>query len=269
MIHFSTFLLYLGAFVLWVFLLFKGSRGRGALLASALTAAAVVLHGLALAGFWLVHGELPLVGPGAALSSLAFVGGVALAVMLPMREVARVAIALLPIIVLVQGAALALGIEPAPMTLDFQGTGFVIHVGLAFLGLQGLALAFAAGVLYLIQHHELKEKRLGRIFFFIPPLATLERVGRVGVWVGFASLSLALVVGWAWTVQHRGSLEMSDPKVVWSVLSWFVFLGIFAARLGKGRTEYRSALAAVVGFAVVLGTYLALRITAGGSGLFL
>lgn len=269
MIHFAAFLLYFCAFVLWVILLFRGARGTGALLASVLSAVAVLLHALALGEFWLTHGELPLVGPGAALSSLAFVGGVALAVMLPMREVARVAIALLPVIVLMQGAALAVGIEPAAASLDFQGAGFVLHVGLAFLGLQGLALAFAAGSLYLIQHHELKEKRLGKIFFFIPSLATLERVGRIGIWLGFTSLSLALVVGWAWTVQHRGSLEMSDPKVVWAVMSWLVFLGIFGARRGRGRTEYRSALAAVVGFAVVVGLYLALRITSGGEGLFL
>jgi hypothetical protein len=52
-------------------------------------------------------------------------------------------------------------------------------------------------------------------------------------------------------------------------MSWMVFLGIFAARRGKGRSEYRSALAAVIGFGIVIGTYLALRITAGGSGLFL
>jgi hypothetical protein len=48
-----------------------------------------------------------------------------------------------------------------------------------------------------------------------------------------------------------------------------VFLGIFAARRGRVRSEYRSALAAVIGFGIVIGTYLALRITAEGSGLFL
>src|SRR5690606_29137070 len=136
-----------------------------------------------------------------------------------------------------------LGIEPASAPLDFQGVGFVLHVALAILGLQGLAVASAAGLLYLVQHHELKEKRLGRLFVFLPALATLERVGRIGLRAGFVALSLSLVVGWAWTVQNRGSLEFGDPKVVWAVLSWFVFLGIFLARRGKGSSEYRGALA--------------------------
>ena len=271
MIHLSAFLFYIGAFVLWVILLVRGSRGAAALVASALTGAAVALHGLALVDYWRTYQELPLEGMGAALSSLAFVGGLALVAVLPLKDVGRVAIVLLPVVLVLQGAAVGFGVQPAavPSGTDFQGAGFVVHVALAFLGIQGLALAFAAGVLYLVQHHELKEKRLGRLFVFIPALATLERVGRIGLWVGFVSLSLALVVGWAWTVQNRGSLEFSDPKVIWAVLSWIVFVGIFGARWTRGGTEYRGALAQVVGFGVVIGTYVALRITIGGAGMFL
>lgn len=238
-------------------------------MASVVTAIAVLVHALALGEFWLRYSELPLVGPGAALSSLAFVGGLALLVVLPMREVPRVAIVLLPFIIAVQGVALLLGVQPTPVALDFQGAGFVLHVAFAFLGYQGLALAFAAGVLYLIQHHELKAKRLGRFFHFIPPLATLDRVARVGLWGGFASLTLSLAFGWAWTVQNRGSLEMADPKVIWAVLSWVVFAMVLAARLGATGNDHRGAVAAVVGFGVVIFSYLVLRLTMGGTGFFL
>jgi ABC-type uncharacterized transport system permease subunit len=130
-------------------------------------------------------------------------------------------------------------------------------------------VAFAAGVLYLIQHHELKEKRLGRFFVFTPPLATLEKVGRIGLWVGFVAMTLALVVGWAWTVQNPGAIQLSDPKVALGVFAWVVFLAILLFRGAKGSSEYRGALAAVVGFALVIGVYLALRLASGGSGLFL
>ena len=269
MTHLLPLLFYIAAFILWVRCLIGGSRGRGPLVAGILTAMGVVAHGAALLRFWLHYGELPLVGFGAALSSLAFVGALALTVMLPFREMSRVAIALLPFIIVVQAVAVLLGVEPTPLVLDFEGAGFVLHVSLAFLGYQGLALAFAAGVLYLIQHHELKEKRLGRFFHFIPPLATLDRLARIGIWAGFACLTLALAFGWAWTVEHRGSLEMGDPKVVWAVLSWFVFLGVLGARFGGGRNDYRGALAAVIGFGVVICTYLVLRLTVGGEGLFL
>jgi HemX protein len=268
-IHLLAFFLYLGALGLWIRLLVNGSRAGGTLLASGVAGAAVVVHAFALGEFWVRYGELPLVGPGAALSSLAFVGGLALLVTFPLREISRLGIALLPFIVICLGVALLAGIEPSPRTIDFQGAGFVLHVAFAFLGYQGLAVAFAAGSLYLIQHHELKAKRLGRFFHFIPPLATLDRVGRVGLWVGFGCLTVALAFGWAWTVQHRGSLEVGDPKVIWAVLSWLVFVGILLSRVGKGSTEHRGALTAVIGFGVVIASYVVLRLTAEGTGLFL
>lgn len=269
MIHLSALVFYIAAFVLWLYALIRGPRGQIQVLAAGLTVVAVALHAMALVDFWLTYRELPLVGLGAVFSSLAFVGGLVLLALLPLRDAARVTLGLLPFIILLQGVGLILGIGPSPSTLDFQGAGFVLHVALAFVGLQGLAIAFAAGLLYLVQHHELKMKRLGRLFEFIPPLATLEKVGRAGLFVGFISLTLALLVGWAWTVQNRGSLEFRDPKVLWAMLSWLVFVGIFAARRGKGRSEYRSAMAAVIGFAIVIGAYLVIRVTAGGTGLFL
>jgi ABC-type uncharacterized transport system permease subunit len=137
------------------------------------------------------------------------------------------------------------------------------------LGYQGLAVAFAAGLLYLIQHHELKAKRLGRFYHFIPSLAALDQVGKIGLWVGFGCLTFALAFGWGWTVQHRGSLQVGDPKVLWAILSWGVFVGVLGSRLGGERTEYRGALAAVVGFGLVIGSYVILRLTAQASGLFL
>jgi len=268
-IHLIALLLYIAAFGLWVRQLVRGAGETGGAVPSSFTAVAVVIHGLALADFWRSYGELPLVGTGAALASLAFVGGLALLVMLPMREAGRIALVLLPFVITVQAIALVVGVRPSPLAMDFQGVGFVVHVGLAFLGLQGLAVGFAAGTLYLIQHHELKEKRLGRFFLFIPPLATLEKVGRMALWVGFTSLTLALVVGSAWAAQNPGAIELGDPKVTVGVANWFVFLAIFAIRAGRGSNEYRNALAAVLGFTLVVGLYVVLRLVSGGSGLFL
>ncbi len=269
MIHLLALLFYIGAFGLWVRQLVRGTAEPVAAATSAVTAVAVVVHGLALVDFWRTWGELPLVGTGAALASLGFVGGLVLLAILPMREAARIALILLPFVIAVQTTALFVGIRPSPLVMDFQGAGFVFHVGLAFLGLQGLAVAFAAGVLYLIQHHELKEKRLGRFFFFIPPLATLERLGRTALWIGFVSLTLALLVGGLWAARNPGAVQLGDPKVTAGLATWLVFLLIFMARRGRGRSEYRSALAAVLGFSFVVGLYLVLRLAAGESGLFL
>ena len=269
MIHLAALAFYIGAFGLWVRFLWSGSRGRAPTSASVLAVAGLLLHGVALTLFAVEHGELPLVGPGAALSTLAFVGAVALVVLFPLQEVARVAIVLLPFVITLQVVALVVGVQPTGADFDFQGAGFILHVAFAFVGFQAFALAFAAGALYLIQFHELKTKRFGKVFRFVPPLATLDALGRIGIWLGFGALSLSLALAWAWTLTYRGSLEMADPKVIWSVLSWFCFLGVMLVRRQGGRPEYRGAVAAVLGFAVVVAVFVVLRVTVGAEGLFL
>lgn len=268
MIHGAALILYLTAFFLWVRFLWMGSRGRpvGAMMVAL---AGVAVHGAALTIFSVRHGELPLVGAGPAFSSMAFVGGLLLAVVLPLRDLARVGIVILPVIVLLQGAGVAAGVRPVPATPRFEGAGFILHVLLAFVGYQGLVLAFAAGLLYLIQFHVLKKKRLGRAFHFIPSLEVLDRLGRVAVWLGFGALTLSLATGWAWTMAFRGSLEMDDPKVIWAVVSWGVLAVVLLARRAGVRPGHRGALAAVVGFVAVACLYVVLRVTTGTGGLFL
>jgi ABC-type uncharacterized transport system permease subunit len=267
-LHLLAFLFYVGALLLWIRLLWKGSPGvRGPGQAPLVLGAGVITHAVALAAFWFTFRELPLTGPGAALSTLAFVGGLTLLAILPMREMSRVGIALLPFIVICLGAALLVGIHPSGAPLTFQGPGFVLHVAFAFLGYQGLALAAAAGSLYLVQHWELKAKRLGRFYHFIPPLATLDLLARIGLYVGFPALTMALALGWSWVSRNPAAVGLGDPKVLWAATSWVIFALVLLARVGRGRGEYRGALAAVVGFTLVLGSFLVLRFSAQGGGL--
>ena len=270
MIQFFALLLYIGAALLWFRALYAQPGERRTRPAAWLTAVAVGVHGAALAGFVTAYGELPLIGLGPALSTLALIMGLALVSTLALGEVARLGIALLPVVVAVQGAALALGIEPSGTPPDFQGLWFVAHVTLAFAGYGGAALAFAAGLLYLIQFKALKDRNLGRAFRFIPPLATLDRVGLISLGVGFANLTLALMVGWAWTVRFRGSLLTTDPKVLWAVFTWVVMGASIGFHAAGSRREWRGAAASVVSFGVIVGSYVGLRLIAGvgGGGLF-
>lgn len=129
-----------------------------------------------------------------------------------------------------------------------------------------MAVAFSAGLLYLIQFHELKTKRLGRLFRFIPPLATLDTIGRVGLWVGFGSLSVALAVAWSWTARYRDTLPITDPKILWGMATWLVFIVVLALRrFGGGRRDRRGAMAAVWGFGLVVFSYVILRLIVGGA----
>ena len=186
------------------------------------TAAAVtgvLLHGVALGAFTAAHGELPLVGLGPSLATLGFLIGIFLLVT-NITSARPVGLVLIPVIAVLAALALLLGLQPAGEDLAFRGVWFAFHVLAAFIGYAGLTVAFAAGLLYLLQFRELKAKRLGRVFRFFPALPTLDLLGRWSVAIGFPALTLALLLGWGWTVRFRDTLAFANPQVIWGVITW-------------------------------------------------
>jgi ABC-type uncharacterized transport system permease subunit len=123
--------------------------------------------------------------------------------------------------------------------------------------------------MYLLQFRELKTKHFGAIFRFFPPLGTLDRLGRQGLLVGFPFLTLAVIVGWAWSANFDIPTAPGNPKLVWVILSWMVFLVALLARLGQGRRGERGALASVGAFLAVVVLYVVLRLQVAQSGIFL
>lgn len=268
MIHLTALTLYILAFALWLRSLLAGSGGgKGAALASGAASAAVAMHAVALVSFVVRFGELPLAGLGPALSTLAFALGLALVGVAFRGEVARVGIVLVPLIVLLQGVALSAGLAPTPGGSGIRGAWFTAHVLLALVGFQGLTMAAAAGLLYLVQFHELKNKRLGRLFRFLPPLATLDQLSRVGLMAGLFAMTLALLVGWAWAGRYQGGVNWQDPKITWAILSWAALGVPLLARTGSGARAWRSSVLSVGGFVVVVAVYLVIRLApAAGPG---
>lgn len=262
-LHGLAFALYLVAVGSLAGSLARGRR-RVALGSLVFVTAAVIAHGAALAVYTGTFGELPLVGLAPSLSTLAFlIGGLQVATS-GLREARPLGLVLAPLAALFTGIALILGFAPAGEPLAFRGAWFGLHVVLAFIGYAGLAVAFAAGLLFLLQLRTLEGKRFGRIFRFFPSLDATDRLGRLALLVGFPALTLALLLGWAWTVRFEGAINAGDPHVLWAVITWVIFLAALAVRWrepGRGRM---AALASVIGFVVIVISFVALRLTMVG-----
>lgn len=249
---------------------FAGGRGIAPRAGMLMTTGAVLLHGAALFTFVSQHAELPLVGLAPSLVTLAFLIALFLFAATIGNESRPIGLVLVPLIAALLAVALVMGVAPTGQTVAYGGLWFSLHVLLAFVGYAGLATAFAAGVLYLLQFRELKSKRLGRVFRYFPSLPALDTLGRRGLLIGFPALSLALLLGWAWTVRFRPDFAMMHPQVIWGVLTWFTFAAVFGLRLGRGADSQRTtALGSVVGFLFVLVAYVVLRVLLTGGREFL
>jgi HemX protein len=267
-LHVAALLLY-GAGAVHMGISFaRGGRGLPPIAAAAV-AAGLIAHAAALAVFTSRWGELPLVGLGPSLSSLAFLIGLGTLVSALPGRAGTVSLLVIPIVVVVGAVAAVVGVVPQGEPTHFRGLWFVLHVVFAFLGYAGLTVAAAAGLMYLLQFRELKSKHFGAIFRFFPPLETLDRLGRRGILFGFPFLTVSVLVGWAWTARFQVADLPGNPKLLWVIVSWMVFLVALVARAGGGRPSRRGALASVIGFVVVVVVYLVVRVQAARGGGFL
>lgn len=228
-------------------------------IAAAVLGLAVLAHALSLASYARAWGEPPLVGLGPSLSVLALLVALGSLGVATLGRTGPLGLILVPVAAALAAVAQVVGMHPDGEVLDFRGPWFMLHVVLALLGYAALAVAWAAAVMYLLQWRQLKGKRFGAVFRFFPPLDTLDRIGRGALLAGLPMLSAALLLGWAWTERFGHPMSPANPKVVWGVLSWLAFAAALGVRAGGGRTARRAALATVVGFALVVLSYLLLR----------
>jgi HemX protein len=229
--------------------------------------AGVALHAGGLMAYWLRWGEPPLAGLGPVLSSIGLLVALASVVVSLVWRIGPIGLVLSPLAAVLTGLALGVGMAPAAPVP--AGVAFLSHVVLAVLAYVAVAVAFAAGAMYLLQFRQLRGKRFGAIFRFFPPLETLDRVGRAATAVGFVCISLALLIGWSLTLTAYGTLAPGNPQVIWGVLTWLVLLGILLARRSGGRREQRAAAASVVGFGVIVLAFIVLRVAVTRGGGFL
>jgi ABC-type transport system involved in cytochrome c biogenesis permease subunit len=107
---------------------------------------------------------------------------------------------------------------------------------------------------------------------FLPAeLVEADRVAYRMACLGFPLLTLGLVLGSVWGKLAWGDYWNWDPKEMWSLASWFAYLGYFHFRaVFPGRWRWASSLLLIFAGAVVLLTLLTAilpKLSGGGGGM--
>ena len=266
-LHLLAFVLYATA---WALQLqgFRGGRQPG-ISGVTVGGGGLAVHAAGLLLYALSYRSLPLVGLGPASSSLAlFISLFALAASVR-TDLRAAGLFLLPLVLLLLGQAIVVGIEPTGRQIGFRGPWFVLHVSAIFIGFAGLAAASAAAIMYVFQFRALKRKEFGSVFGFFPALDSLDRLNKVGLAVGFPALSVGLLAGWSWTLTFGRGLALDNPGTILGIVTWGAYLVAIAARSRPGPRGERAAVISALAFLVTLVAFLALRITAREAGFFL
>lgn len=140
-----------------------------------------------------------------------------------------------------------------------QSAWFVPHVMVYFVGYAAVAFATGVAVVQLLAARlpfvrRLTELKFGSVLTGEP--LDLDAIAYGVVRFGFIMLTLGLLVGSVWAKSAWGDFWVWDPKENWSLVTWLVYGAYLHLRKVRGWRGERAAWLAIIGFAVVMFTYL-------------
>ena len=158
---------------------------------------------------------------------------------------------------LVSAAALPNEIPALDPTLKSAWLG--IHTTLSLLGIVAFAVAFIAGIMYLLQERFLKSKQFNSLYYKLPSLDLLDEWNKKAILFGFPLLTLGIISGALWAQYALGSFWSSNnSKQALALGTWFFYLIVLHGRITIGWRAKKAAHLAIIGFVGVVFIFITL-----------
>jgi ABC-type transport system involved in cytochrome c biogenesis permease subunit len=221
------------------------------------------LHTFSLGQRWALAGHFPAVGLRDIATFLSWVVVLVSLLVFAVTRVGALGLATFPAafaLTLVASLAAPTG-RSDPMLRSFF---LPVHTTFAFFGYGALFVAFAMGVLYLIEERELRA-RAPRIFYYlVPSLERCDTIGGRSAAFGLTFLTLAIITGMLWSHAARGTYFTGSAKEWSAMAAWVIYLVLVVARHRSGWGGRRAALLGIAGFVAVAFVFLWITLLARG-----
>jgi len=216
-------------------------------------------HGLAIAFAWMENHHPPITNLHEALSFFSFVIVLAFLISYARYRLDSLSVFIFPLVFILTLAANLISSPQAPRPEILRSLWFYIHIPTTFLGYAAFFVAFSAGIMYLIQERELKRKKPQAFYYRLPSLEICDDLGYRALSVGFPLLTVGIVAGALWANRALTQPWGWDPKIIWSLITWFIYAVLIHYRLSAGLRGRRAAMMSIVGFVIVLFTFIGIR----------
>jgi ABC-type uncharacterized transport system permease subunit len=151
-----------------------------------------------------------------------------------------------PLVLLLQGFALVAPIDVRHPGQLAANSWLEFHASISLVAYGAFALACIAGVMYLLQEHQLKTHQLHSIFYHLPPLTNLFAAITRLLWWGFALYTAGIVSGF-----FTGH-PLPRIQVAAAIALWLLYGAILQARHLKWLAPTRVAALCIIGFSAAL-----------------
>jgi ABC-type uncharacterized transport system permease subunit len=158
--------------------------------------------------------------------------------------------------------ASGLGSSYAPVSPPVQSVMLSLHIGANVLGLIAFAIAFVAGLAYVLQERLLRRRQLSGLFQRLPSLDVLDTMGLRAVLTGFPLLTFGMVTGTFWLLRSNGAEFYMSQAL--GLVAWTIFAAVIVLRVAAGWQGRKAALGTMMGFVFTLLVLVGYAVRAAG-----
>lgn len=138
-----------------------------------------------------------------------------------------------------------------------------LHATFILLAYGAFGLGALAGGMYLMEANNLKNHKALAMASLLPPITRVEAVTGGSLMAGVTLLTAGLVTGVFYLKAARGTYLSADPFVLYSGLTWLLYVALMIGRWRFNQRGHRLAVGAVAGFAFVLLTFWGIYLLSG------
>ena len=150
--------------------------------------------------------------------------------------------------------------EPfAPAGSAIRSRIFTAHLLFTTIGVAGMLIGLAFGVLAFIQDRALKSKRPGRLWEWIPSLNVCKLVSYRALAIGFSIYTFGLIAGVMWSYRTTAELMELRTKQIGAVVAWVLFAVLLQAYINGMYRARRTMVISAGAFVAILVAMLGIH----------
>lgn len=134
-----------------------------------------------------------------------------------------------------------------------QGEGLISHIILSILAYSFITIAALQACLLAVQEKQLRQHNFNGVFQYLPPLQTMENLLFEIIWLGFITLTAAIISGSLFL--HDMFAQHLAHKTILSIIAWGVFAILLLGRHIKGWRGTTATKWTLSGFVVLMLAY--------------
>ncbi len=155
-----------------------------------------------------------------------------------------------------------------PLDPLVQNHALKLHIAVCLMGYGSFALAFCVALVYLFHERRLKRKEIGGRLLRLLPLEQADLLANRLVALGFALLTLGLLMGVNFALRDWTGAWWLDPKVISSFLLWLLYGLYLYSRIVGGWRGRRTMLLLALSFVVLLSGYIGVNMSGLGRHIY-